>query len=110
MPAGAKVRPGAWSNVINVFDNGYYSAIWGSYHKSVQRRLGVRWNGGEESPSGRAGYPNQGGHSLWYVELDAIAAEVLKALKTQIETFGYQGKAEEHLRSIEIALKELSER
>jgi hypothetical protein len=31
MPAGNTVRPGKWSDVIDLYDNGDYSAIWGSY-------------------------------------------------------------------------------
>ena len=31
MPAGNTVRPGKWSNVIDFYDDGDYSAIWGSY-------------------------------------------------------------------------------
>ena len=45
MRPGTEVRPHKWSNVIDLFDNGWYSAIWGSYEESNERCLGVRWNG-----------------------------------------------------------------
>ena len=60
MPSGAIVRPRKWGNVIDLYDDGEYSAIWGNYDGSNNRCLGVRWNGAE----GEYGYPNQGGNPL----------------------------------------------
>ena len=65
MASGHSVRPQKWSNVIDLYDDGTNSAIWGSYEASTSRCLGVRWNGGAST-----GYPNQGDNPLWYVEPD----------------------------------------
>jgi len=34
MPSGNSVRPNKWSNVIDLYDNGEYSAIFGNYDNS----------------------------------------------------------------------------
>jgi hypothetical protein len=72
MPAGNTVRPHKWSNIIDLYDDGDYSAIWGSYDGSTSRCLGVRWNGGQSH-----GYPNQGNNPLWYVEPDFVTKNLL---------------------------------
>lgn len=52
---GNQVRPEKWTNVIDLYDNGWYSYIWGNYDGGSDKSLGVRWNGGKN-----VGYPNQG--------------------------------------------------
>ncbi len=71
MPDGTKVRPQKWSNVIDLYDDGDYSAIWGSYDGDHQRCLGVRWN---------ENFPNQGGNPLWYVEPSFVRKQILLSL------------------------------
>lgn len=56
MPTVNQVRPKIWNNVIDLYDDGDYSAIWGNRERDDQRSLGVHWNGSETYP----GYPNQG--------------------------------------------------
>jgi hypothetical protein len=73
MPRGNEVRPGKWSSVIDLFDDGNYSAIWGRYDGVPTRRLGVRWNGKGDD----VGYPSQGGNSLWYAEPNFLVLPVL---------------------------------
>ncbi|GMO49824.1 MAG: hypothetical protein Ta2B_30680 [Termitinemataceae bacterium] len=74
MPAGHSVRPQKWgTDVIDLFDNGDYSAIWGTYENSATRRLGVRWNG----DPGNQGFPNQGGHPTWFVEPNFLTRMIL---------------------------------
>jgi hypothetical protein len=75
MPAGHSVRPHKWSNVIDLYDDGTNSAIWGSYEQSTTRCLGVRWNDD---------YPNQGGNSLWYVEPDFVTKNILLELLSRV--------------------------
>lgn len=79
MPAGSTVRPGKWKNVIDLYDDGSSSAIWGRYHDSTNRCLGVRWNGGKSY-----GYPNQGGNPLWYVEPNFITKNILLELLSRV--------------------------
>jgi len=80
MPAGSQVRPERWKNVIDLYDDGDYSAVWGSFDGNQQRCLGVRWNGGLGEP----GYPGQGGHSLWFVEPEFVARAKLLWLLNQV--------------------------
>jgi len=97
MPAGNTVRPGKWRNVIDLYDDGESSAIWGSYDGSTKRCLGVRWNGGQSH-----GYPNQGNNPLWYVEPDFITKNVLLELLSRVNNSSSIG----HLQNILQALKE----
>ena len=79
MPPGENVKPKRWSNVIYLYDDGGYSAIWGNYHDddgSNDLCLGVRWNGGE----GEYGYPKQGVYPLWYVEPHFVTRDILLSL------------------------------
>jgi hypothetical protein len=55
---GSDVRPVKWEDVIDLYDDGEYSAIWGRYGGTLC--LGVRWNGTE----GKCGFPNQEGNPL----------------------------------------------
>lgn len=68
MPAGKNVRPSKWSQIIDLYDNGTYSAIWGKYATSPNegRCLGGRWNG----ENSHKGFPNVCGNSVWHVEND----------------------------------------
>lgn len=73
MPKGKDVRPAKWSRILDLYDDGIYSAIWGRFDGSALRRLGVRWNG----QGSDIGYPSQGGNSLWYAEPDFLVLPVL---------------------------------
>jgi hypothetical protein len=97
MPSGNKVRPQKWSRVIDLYDDGDYSAIWGSYEDSSLRCLGVRWNGGQSH-----GYPNQGNNPLWYVEPEFMTKNVLLELLDRVNTENKRG----HIDAILAALKE----
>jgi hypothetical protein len=81
MPAGKDVRPKIWSDVIDLYDDGEYSAIWGSYNGNTQRSLGVRWNEGENP---EIGYPSTFGHPQWYVEPPFTTQSVLSALLNKV--------------------------
>lgn len=79
MPAGHLVRPQKWSSVLDLYDDGDNSAIWGSYELNPARCLGVRWNGGTST-----GYPNQGDNPLWYVEPDFVTKNILLELLSRV--------------------------
>lgn len=104
MPLGADVRPQRWSNVIDLYDDGTYSAIWGSYDGSSERCLGVRWNGNDTDEP--YGYPNQGGNPLWYVEPDFLPRPILFALLCELARNGSLQRREEYQRNILAALSE----
>jgi hypothetical protein len=105
MPAGHDVRPGKWSEVIDLFDNGVYSAVWGYYGGDRSSRcLGVRWNADE----GGIGYPNQGANPLWYVEPRFLAEPILISMLTIVQQQGLADRRyQEYERNIRAALNEL---
>lgn len=69
MPSGSEVRPGRWSDVLDLYDDGVFSVIWGTYEDG--RHLATRWNGNN------AGYPHQGSNPLWYIEPDFFTETIL---------------------------------
>lgn len=75
MPAGKDVRPEKWLNVIDLYDDGEYSAIWGKYDGNPKRCLGVRWNDCEDSAIG---------HPRWHIEPNFTAQGVLNALFNKV--------------------------
>lgn len=87
------MRPQKWSNVIDLYDDGTSSAIWGNYDGSPKRCLGVRWNDG---------YPSQGGNPLWYVEPDFVAKGILLELLNQVNAKSGVG----NINNILLALRE----
>ena len=97
MAAGNTVRPQKWSNVIDLYDDGTNSVIWGSYEAAAQRCLGVRWNGAG------SGYPNQGGNPLWYVEPEFLAKGILLELLSDVN----RNPAHGSIPNILVALGEL---
>jgi len=105
MPRGADVRPQRWSRVIDLYDDGVYSAIWGSYDGDSQRFLGVRWNGNDTDEP--YGYPNQGGYPLWYLESEFLTRPILCALLGELARNGSLQRREEYRRNVLIALSEL---
>ncbi len=79
MIAGAMVRPRKWDNVLDLFEDNEYSAIWGEYDGNQRRCLGVRWKGNRNDPHD-IGYPRQGKHPLWYVEPEFLTGQILQTL------------------------------
>jgi hypothetical protein len=77
MPAGRNVNPKKWKNLLLLYDDREYSAVWGYYDNSPRRRLGVRWN---DNPA-PLGYPKQSKYPLWYVEPDWLARTILLELQ-----------------------------
>ena len=74
MPRASEVRPGKWSSLRVLFDDGVYSVVSGDYEN--QHALGERWNGSE----GVLGFPNQSGHPVWHVVPDFLAIPVLHGI------------------------------
>ncbi len=99
MVAGNTVRPGKWnrSRVIDLYDDGEYSAIWGAYEESDDRCLGVRWNGDDGH-----GYPNQGNNPLWYVEPTFTTKNILLELLSRVNLNSSHGSID----NIMLALRE----
>lgn len=95
MPAGNLVRPSKWSNVIDLYDDGDNSAIWGTYEDLPNRCLGVRWNGGTSY-----GYPNQGGNPLWYVEPKFVTKNILLELLSRVNRSPNLGNLNNILRAL----------
>jgi len=95
MPAGSDVRPLLWSNVLNLYDNGEYSAIWGEYENSPKRCLGIRWNGDSD-----IGYPNTYGHPSWFVIPDPWVQMILLDLYMKVSKEPPDGKLENILKAL----------
>ena len=101
MARGNNVRPAKWSNVIDLYDDGVNSAIWGNYEDLPNNRcLGVRWNGDDDEH----GYPNQGNNPLWYVEPQFVTKYILLELLSRVN----KNKDKGHIENILQALNECS--
>jgi hypothetical protein len=94
MPSGASVRPEKWSGVVDLYDDGVFSAIWGSYDESRSKALGVRWNGGNDS----IGFPGQGQYPTWFVEPDFLTESLLHGLLDRIVASPQDGDLQAVLR------------
>lgn len=101
MPAGNVVRPAKWSDVLDLYDDGQYSAIWGRFENHARKCVGVRWNGADPS----LGYPTQGGYALWFVEPDFMTESVLQRLLSHAAEQG----DDQARRAILVALAEATE-
>lgn len=77
---GKSVRPPSWNDVLDLYDDGEYSAIWGCYANGSQRVLGVRWNGYDTASNG---FPLSSGCPVWYIEPDFLAKDILSTLLMQ---------------------------
>ncbi len=102
MPSGNTVRPQRWSRILDLYDDGDYSAIWGSYDGNNQRCLGVRWNGNPGEP----GYPSQGGNPLWFVEADFLTRAKLLLLLNTVNSNPQFSNRNSLIQNILIALQE----
>jgi len=105
MIPGTSVRPQKWKNVIDLYDDGAYSAIWGNFDGSKDRCLGVRWNGKKDE----RGYPSQGRNPLWYVEPDFSTKEILSILSKIIHKNNLQHQID-FKKNISIAFAEIKAR
>ena len=78
-----EVRPKIWDEktIIDLFDDGEYSAIWGIRESDTKRSLGVRWNGN----NGYVGYPNQGKNPTWYSEPQFLEYAILTGLLYRVK-------------------------
>ena len=99
MPAEITVRPQKWSNVIGLYDDGDYSAIWGEYNGAEHRCLGVRWNGSGTE----LGYPSQGGNPLWYVEPEFVTGSILLVILNKLES---KQNRQDYIQHVLLALRE----
>ncbi len=104
MPDGDKVRPQKWSDVLDLYDDGDHSAIWGYYEDlddGNRRRLGVRWNGWDD----HVGYPHQGAYPLWHVEPWFVTKQILLTLLATVVQSNFPKRAT-YIQNIKTALDE----
>ena len=78
MPAAYEVRPGKWSNIRVLFDNGWYSVIGGDYEGEAS--FVERWNGDDDE----VGFPNQAGHPIWHVIPPFLQIPILSGLLDEL--------------------------
>lgn len=101
MPRGRDVKhESKWSDVLNIFDDGYFSAIWGHYDGSPRRRLGIRWNG----DNGTENFPLSFGNPVWMVVPDILSRAVLHELSHLKQNSGDPKEDDKNKENIEIAL------
>lgn len=83
MPSGSCVRPNNWEadSILDLYDDGEYSAIWGRQTGEPLYSLGVRWNGSGDY----AGYPNYGKNPVWYNEPDFLVPALLNSFLVQVK-------------------------
>ena len=55
------MKPNSFKRHTIIYNDGHFSVAYGEDNHG-NKRLAMRWNGAGES----AGYPNQGGHPLWF--------------------------------------------
>ena len=107
MPNADDVRPHRWTQTRVLFDNGYYSAVWGTFEGVDEPArvgcLGVRWNGSGNRP----GYPSQGAYPVWYREPDFMASAVLHALRKELLQGPKTNQQSEYLRNVDAVLAEI---
>ncbi len=103
MPSVEEVRPKIWNenSIINLYDDGNYSVIWGIREESSKRSLGVRWNGDSKYP----GYPNQGKNPVWYSEPEFLESAILHSLLQKVIDSNFE-KKDTFISNILVALKE----
>lgn len=108
MPNAITVTPRLWSDITVLYDDGQYSAIWGTFTgadgSNSRPCLGVRWNG----RNGHVGYPNQGRNPLWYVEPDFMTPVVLRTLLDRLKAKLQSAQNSQYVAAIEQVLATLS--
>jgi len=102
VPNVDEVRPKIWDNVIDLYDDGDYSAIWGCREQALRRSLGVRWNGSREY----VGYPNQGRNPVWYSEPEFLQYSIIVTLLEKVKNVPSHPKREQFIKNILTALTE----
>ena len=75
MLSANEVNPKKWTDKTTLYDDGYYSVIWGRYEGN--RTVGVRWNGNEGDD---IGFPRQGNNPTFYVEPEFLWESILLSL------------------------------
>lgn len=77
MPRPEDVNPHRFKVKTIVYNdkNEKFSVAWGTW-EGEHDRLGVRWDGNDDAP----GYPNQGGHPVWFIWPPALTKPLATAL------------------------------
>jgi hypothetical protein len=102
MPTASEVTPQDWSEIMVVYDDGNYSAIWGRFRNRDYKEVGVRWNGGP----GEYGYPSQGRNPTWYVEPPYMSEAVLLGLLEKLLISNTGPNHDQHVGNILVAIRE----
>ena len=105
MPTAAQVTPGAWTDILILYDDGQYSAIWGRFRKRPARCLGVRWNGNADEPQG---FPNARGYPQWHVEPSFLTVAVLTGLLEELASATKTADTDRYNANILEALREVT--
>ena len=100
--AGSKVRYRKITEALDLFDDGFTSAIWCRYCGKKERCLGVRYNG----TGGFQSFPMRDYYPLWYIEPGFVTRSILLDLATAIKNDASVG----NLANVMIAVEEFDAR
>lgn len=81
---GSLVRPKKWTDVIDLYDDGINSLIYGFYESLDNYHVGIRWNGKSNKDTG---YPRQGKYPTWFVLPNWMAKLILSSIKNNPSGF-----------------------
>lgn len=81
---GSLVRPKKWTDVIDLYDDGINSLIYGSYEPLKSCHVGIRWNGKSDKD---IGCPRQGKYPTWFVLPNWMAKLILSSIKNNPSGF-----------------------
>jgi len=76
MPIPASVNPEKFTVEMVLFDHNDFSIVYGTWHPSNSRVIGMRWNDGDDG----AGYPKAFGYPQWFVVSDDISKNILTGI------------------------------
>jgi hypothetical protein len=103
MPKAGEIKHEKWSNEAVLFDDGWYSAIWGNYENSPDKKLGVRWNG----QGLKQGFPSSHNKPVWFIEWEHLVKPILLELLFQALKLNVP-EAKGYVKNIQQALSEVS--
>jgi hypothetical protein len=104
MPTGKEVACKKWSNEVILFDDGYYSAIWGNYENSPDKKLGVRWNG----QGSELGFPSSHNKPVWFIEWEHLVRPILLELLFQTSKLK-EPEVKDYVKNIQKAISEIDQ-
>ncbi len=102
MPKAEEVTHKDWTEIIILYDDGQFSAIWGAF-RGVERRLGMRWN---QTSTSQIGFPNTRGLPIWFTQVPFLEESTLHGLLRQLLALENTSKVNGFIENVIAALRE----